>query len=77
MAYMRQTDEREAVSGPACIHLRSKGMYITGQTELDPEGDIGDGYCWCNQTQDQRGPDQNFVDRAKCRSGRACYQQVL
>lgn len=58
----------------ACLHLLSKGMYVTGT--LDPEVDsglMGDGYCWCGQTQRQLGPDNAFVDRASCVSGRSCY----
>lgn len=72
-------DALNILPGPQCTHFRSKGMYVTGQ--LDPadglvEG-IGDGYCWCSQTQQLRGPDDEFVDRQRCNSGRTCYQAVL
>ena len=59
---------------PACQHLLSKGMYVTGT--LDPEVDsglMGDGYCWCAKTQRQFGPDNGFVDRVTCVAGRSCY----
>jgi hypothetical protein len=59
---------------PACRHLLSKGMYVTGT--LDPEVDsgiMGDGYCWCAMTQRQLGPDNAFVERATCIPGRSCY----
>lgn len=59
---------------PACQHLLSKGMYVTGT--LDPEVDsglMGDGYCWCAKTQRQFGPDNGFVDRVSCVAGRSCF----
>jgi hypothetical protein len=61
-------------SGSACAHLRSKGQYITGR--LDPtveDGEVGDGHCWCNQTQHALGPDDQFVTRQGCVSGRRCF----
>jgi hypothetical protein len=63
------------VLGPTCEHLRSKGMYVTGQRDLD--GAMGDGNCWCAKTQGPRGPDENFVGRQRCTSDRKCYQAVL
>lgn len=60
---------------PACRHLLSKGMYVSGT--MDPETDdyeMGDGYCWCALSQDQLGPDDKIVDRADCKPGRACYE---
>ncbi|MBI1901237.1 MAG: hypothetical protein HYS13_09020 [Planctomycetia bacterium] len=61
---------------PACRHLLSKGMYVTGQ--LDPAVDdvehLGDGHCWCALTQQAFGPDDQFVERAKCGPGRKCYE---
>ena len=66
------------VAQEACSHLRSKGMYITGQ--LDPraaENAMGDGHCWCNKTQHVLGPDDGLVERPLYISGRRCYQAVL
>jgi len=63
---------------PQCLHLRSKGMYVTGQ--MDPADDVeghSDGYCWCAQTQHVYGPDDQYVDRQQCNSTRPCYQAVL
>jgi hypothetical protein len=68
------TQPADTLRQPACRHLLSKGMYVTGT--LDPEvdtGTMGDGYCWCAQTQRQLGPDNSFVDRATCVPGRSCY----
>lgn len=59
-----------------CSHLRSKGMYVTGLTDPAEDGH-GDGNCWCSQTQHVYGPDDQFVDRQQCHSGRPCYQSVL
>ncbi len=66
------------VNEPACRHLLSKGMFITGQ--LDPaatDGEVGDGNCWCNQTQHVLGPDKELVDREHCSSVRPCYEARL
>ena len=72
----KQTAQDAALAaGPTCMHLRSKGMYVTGQRDLD--GAIGDGHCWCNKTQHVIGPDDGLVARLSCNNGRACYQAVL
>ncbi len=62
-----------------CRHLLSKGMFVTGQ--LDPADDaagdvdhVGDGHCWCNQTQNVLGPDDQLVERETCLSTRACFE---
>jgi hypothetical protein len=62
----------------ACQHLRSKGMYVTGCLNPEEEdGEVGDGYCWCNRTQGMIGPDDGLVSRGGCAAERACYQAVL
>ncbi len=66
------------LQGPACMHLRSKGMYVTGQ--VDPTDDyegLGDGHCWCSHTQAGMGPDNELADRRLCNPSRQCYQQIL
>jgi hypothetical protein len=68
--------DQKAVAGPTCLHLRSKGMYVTGQRDLDGT-DIGDGHCWCSQTQQVMGPDSLLVSRTKCDPTRRCYQAAL
>jgi hypothetical protein len=71
-------NDLNVIRQPACMHLRSKGMYVTGL--VDPADDVephSDGYCWCNQTQHVLGPDDQLVDRANCNSGRTCYQAIL
>jgi hypothetical protein len=64
------------VAGPACRHLLSKGMFITGSLNPaeDPHYPMGDGNCWCNQTQNVLGPDDRAVARASCIAGRTCYE---
>jgi hypothetical protein len=53
-------------------------MYVTGKLVpdgVDPlSGEVGDGHCWCNQTQHALGPDNNLADRERCVPGRSCYQ---
>ena len=39
---------------PLCIHLRSKGMCVSGELDIAP--DAHDGHCWCNLTQHVYGP---------------------
>ncbi|MBX7168386.1 MAG: hypothetical protein K1X74_18770 [Pirellulales bacterium] len=78
MVYRKQVDADGAeVRGPACLHLRSKGMYVTGLVDPTQEGSMGDGYCWCNRTQNVLGPDDQLVDRPNCQAGRGCFQQVI
>ena len=62
----------------ACRYLRSKGMYVSGT--LNPavdDGQMGDGHCWCNKTQGPLGPDDNFVERKLCVSGRKCFVSLV
>ena len=64
------------ITGPACIHLRSKSMYVhgtLGQTEQTTESTAGS--CWCNTTQNFMGPDQEYANRHSCVSGRGCYRE--
>jgi hypothetical protein len=78
MPYTRSSDDLEIAQGPACMHLRSKGMYVTGKLAPSHETDgVGDGYCWCNLTQKVLGPDQEMVERGLCLEGRGCYQRIL
>lgn len=76
MPYRKHVEDDDAqASGPACLHLRSKGMYVTGQVNPGETGH-SDGYCWCNQTQNVLGPDDQMVDRAACQVGRTCFYQI-
>ncbi len=75
MPYVRDIDPRPEVQHAPCLHLLSKGMYVTGQVVPDRQRDgMGDGYCWCNLTQRALGPDQQVVDRRECGPARSCYQ---
>ena len=70
--------ELKVIPGVACRHLRSKGMYVTGT--MNPsvdDGNMGDGYCWCNKTQNLLGPDDQFVNREGCDGSRTCYEAIL
>lgn len=78
MPFQKSYGELPQVEGPSCMHLRSKGMYVTGKMAPVKEIDgAGDGYCWCNLTQKGMGPDAEIVERHACSSVRACYQQVV
>jgi hypothetical protein len=60
------------------MHLRSKGMYVSGKLAPNPEEDgMGDGYCWCNLTQKVLGPDNEMVERGLCLEGRQCYERIV
>jgi len=77
MAFQKYYDELRPVKEPACIHLRSKAMYTTGDLKNPTHADeAGSQYCWCNLTQHVRGPDQHHVDRAECTPGRDCYRDT-
>lgn len=78
MAFHKPLDPPTA-AGPACKHLRSKGMYILGLADPadDPLCQVGDGHCWCNLTAGQLGPDHQVVDRPACNASRGCYEAPL
>ncbi|MGE0607392.1 MAG: hypothetical protein AB7O62_09885 [Pirellulales bacterium] len=68
--------ELPVIGGATCQHLRSKGMYISGERDLG-NMPIGDGNCWCGKTQQVLGPDDQLVGRDRCSSARRCYVAVL
>ncbi len=75
MAFEKQHELPQTSTEPACIHLRSKAMYVTG--EMRPTGDPeenGSQHCWCNITQHVIGPDKMDVDRETCGPSRECYK---
>lgn len=76
MAYERSFDPLDVVNQPACVYLRSKGMYVTGQLEPKHVDEIlsHDENCWCNLTQHVVGPDESAVDPRRCVAGRECYR---
>jgi hypothetical protein len=51
-------------------------MFITGLVNPaeHPTMPMDDGYCWCNLTQGQVGPDNQLVERAACQAGRVCHE---
>jgi hypothetical protein len=64
-----------ALKNSVCKHLRSKGMYVTGQ--MNPAEDyeqMGDGHCWCLQTMHELGPDDQFAERDECGPVRSCFE---
>ena len=70
-------DQLPQITASACIHLRSKSMYVhgtLGQTESKTESNAG--ACWCNTTQNSLGPDRDYVNRQSCVSGRECYRET-
>ena len=75
MPFEKYYDQSEPVTEPACIHLRSKAMYVTGDLR-NPEhpDEAGSQYCWCNLTQHIFGPDKEEVDRPTCTPGRGCFR---
>jgi hypothetical protein len=78
MAYKKSFNEPEPASGPACVYLRNKAMYVTGDRKSLDEMDLtSTHHCWCNLTQHDRGPDKDLVDRESCVSGRECYRDCL
>ena len=75
MPFEKYYDSQVPVAEPACMHLRSKAMYVTGELRNpDHPDEAGSQYCWCNVSQHVLGPDQLAVTRPACIAGRACYQ---
>lgn len=77
MPFEKYYDAQKPCSEPACIHLRSKAMYVTGELR-NPEhpDEVGTSHCWCNMTQHVIGPDQLMVARHECIPGRDCYKET-
>ena len=70
-------DETRPATATACIFLRSKAMYVTGDVRNpDHPDEAGSQYCWCNRTQHVLGPDQQHVNRHECVPGRGCFQET-
>lgn len=75
MPFEKYYDAHLPVTEPACIHLRTKAMYVTGELRNpDHPDEAGSQYCWCNVSQHVLGPDQVAVNRPSCIPGRGCYQ---
>ncbi len=74
MSYQRSHNELSMVGKPACVHLRSKAMYVTGDLEPTDQDEVSGHSCWCNRTQHSVGPDQQSVERTTCIAGRDCYR---
>ena len=78
MPYERSLDEPSEPLAVVCRHLRSKGIFVSGQ--MEPSADFekqGSGHCWCNWTQHVFGPDDQAVNRRECGPARTCYEAVL
>jgi len=74
MADSTSNAAKESLAAP-CLHFLSKGMFVSGKLQpTHAEDGMGDGHCWCNQTQYVMGPDKSLVERIACRPGRACYE---
>lgn len=77
MAFVKYYDAQLPVAEPACIHLRSKAMYVTGSLKDSEHPDeAGSQSCWCNITQHVIGPDRSQVSRPACIAGRECYKDT-
>ncbi len=77
MAFEKRYEAAPPLTGPPCVFLRSKSIYVTGDVK-DPfhPDETGAHYCWCNLTQNVRGPDSQEVDRAMCVPGRECFRET-
>jgi len=69
-------DDQNKVKQPACIHLRSKAMCVTGDMDPSDIDEACDNHCWCNKTQHIFGPDEIEVGRSVCIPGRGCYAET-
>jgi hypothetical protein len=75
MAFQKEYGESESVVGQVCVHLRTKGMYVSGK--VHPTSEESGQHCWCNLTQHVRGPDNEMVNRHACAHGRDCFRATL
>jgi len=77
MPFEKYYDAQKPSTEPACIYLRSKSMYVTGQLKNPEHPDESNHqHCWCNITQHVMGPDQLLVGRQECTPGRGCFKET-
>lgn len=78
MAFQKNYDAAEPVTAPACVHLRSKAMYVAGDLRNyeHPDEAGGADACWCNLTQHIMGPDDKDVNRRECIAKRTCFVEI-
>ncbi|MGD1278502.1 MAG: hypothetical protein ABR964_14920 [Tepidisphaeraceae bacterium] len=63
---------------PFCGDLRSKAFFLLDQIPTRAEQYLGnDEHCWCAQTQQVVGPDDQIVEPHRCVPGRSCYRSAL
>ena len=78
MSFVKSYDELgPSRRHPICIHLRSKGMFVTGEIKnLDDPDEAGASsqHVWCNLTQNVQGPDRGDCHGYRCIPGRECYR---
>ncbi len=75
MAFRKEYGAAEPLTGPVCIHLRSKPMYMRGSQEVTPTDlENGSHHCWCILTQHVVGPDNELVGHHQCSSTRDCHR---
>ncbi len=73
MSNQQPLDELNVINEPACVHLRSKAMCVTGDMDPSDIDEACDNHCWCNKTQHIFGPDDVAVGRSVCVPSRDCY----
>lgn len=73
MAFEKSYDLLPQMAGEACIHLRSKSLYVTGSMDHGEGHEVANRHYWCNQTQHTVGPDAGAVVRGECIDGRTCF----
>lgn len=77
MPFEKYYDAQPKATLPACIHMRTKSMYVTGELrESEHPDEHGTTHTWCNVTQHVLGPDQLVVGRCECTAGRGCYKET-
>ena len=79
---MVDTDPNElpvvAPQSSPCRHLRSAGMYISGEGSNKDTAENYDGSSfWCTATMKSFGPDDDMVGGRECRDpSRSCYEPL-
>ena len=68
---------RDAIlRGEACVHLRTKGMFVTGYDGPPPEMPFppDTAVFWCNLSGWAMGPDGLPANPDRCAGARACFE---
>ena len=71
-------NETAVIQSPFCGSLRSKKFFMLDALATSADQYIDStNHCWCRETQEVIGPDNQRVDPSSCTPGRSCYVSAV